>query len=298
MKRLNWIIALMLMISTAITTSCSKDESDPVSEPPSITLQAGTDYISQNATMSVSTPVKFGIRAQSNASSKSNLSKFSLKRTFNGNSTTHNETLSGTSYNVDLMTNAHSQAGTETFEFSVTDANGQTGIVTIVITTTPVNGEINTYNMMVMGAQGNANGNAFASFNGTLYSLADAKANANKVDWLYYNDATDFASIASPADAHAAAIFNNATNGLQTWVVKNATRFKLITDAVDFDAITNDAPILVQTASGVTETRIPSLSAGKLIAFITQAGKSGIIRVESVTGANDGTMTMSVKVQK
>jgi hypothetical protein len=68
---------------------------------------------------------------------------------------------------------------------------------------------------------------------------------------------------------------------------------------VDFDAITDDAVIVAQTASGVTATRITNLVAGKLIAFITEGGKKGILKVDLISPADKtGTMTLSVKVQQ
>jgi hypothetical protein len=281
-----------------LTTSCTKDSEDPIAQPPTITLQVGADYVYQNTTVTVNTPLKVGIRALENATSGANLVSFTFTRTFGINTNTYDTSFNSSSYQTDWLINANSQAGNETFIFSVKDKDGLTANVTIIITTTPLSGEINTWSMKLLGAQASTTGSSFASIDGTVYNLTNAKANANKVDWLYYYGATDLATIAAPNDPNAKSVYNNATNGLQTWAKLNATKFKLITDAVDFNAITDDAVIVAQTASGVTETRITALQADKLIAFITDSGKKGILKVESITGTNAGTMTISVKVQK
>lgn len=296
MKTLNWFLALVMMASVVFTTSCAKDEETPGA--PTITLQVGADYIYQNTTVTVNTPLKVGIRALSNAESGSNLKYFVFTRTFNGSTYTMDSTFNASSFNIDLLITANSQPGNESFIFSVKDKNDQISNITIVITTTAVNGEINAFTMKVMGAQGSTTGSSFGSIDGQVYTLANAKANANKIDWLYYYGASDLASLAAPDDSHAAEVYNNATNGLLTWAVRNNTRFKLLTTTVDFNAIADDGVIVAETASGVDQSRITNLSNGKQLAFITASGKKGILQVESISGTNAGTMTLSVKVQK
>jgi hypothetical protein len=114
---------------------------------------------------------------------------------------------------------------------------------------------------------------------------------------MYYYGATDLSTLAAPDDDHAAQIFTNSTNGLQTWTVKNNTRFKVVTDVINWDNIVDDAVIVEQTASGVTQSRITNLSAGKYLAFITASGMKGLIKVESMTTGDNGSITISVKVQ-
>lgn len=287
------------MVSMVMATSCTKDSEDPMlDETPTITLQVGADYVYKNDTFMVNTPIKIGIRAMANSSTGAKLVDFTFTRTLSGNTHTLDSVFSSATFSVDLLTSTNAQAGVETYIFTVKDKNGKMKAVTLLITTMPGSGAINTFSMKLLGAQANANGSSFASVDGTVYKLADAKANANKVDWLYYYGASDFATIAAPNDAHAAEVYNNATNGLQTWAKLNATKFKLITDAIDFNAITNDLTLLAQTLTGVDQTRIPNLKAGDLLAFITDSGKSGILKVESITGTSDGTLTISVKVQK
>ena len=67
---------------------------------------------------------------------------------------------------------------------------------------------------------------------------------------------------------------------------------------IDWSSITNDGIIVSQTATGVTNTRIINLAAGDILAFITATGKKGMIKVESISGTSDGTITIDVKVQQ
>ena len=299
MRKFVFLLASVFMTGLIFFTSCSKDETVTGDQKPSLTLQVGADYISANTSVTVSSPIKIGIRAMSNGTSNAKLASFTMSRTFGGSTQTYDSTFSSSTFNVDLNTEANKSVGDETFLFTVRDKDGQSNTLTIIITTTSSAGEINVFSMKIMGAQANANGSSFASIDGTVYKLADAKANAAKVDLLYYYGATDFATIAAPNDVHAGEVYNNATNGLQTWSKLNATKFKLITDVVNFDGITNDQVIVEQCASGVTETRITNLTVGKLLAFITESGKDGILKIDAITGTNDGgTVTISVKVQQ
>jgi len=296
----NWILMLMLLAGVISMTSCSKDDNnEPTDLSPTLTLQVGTDYVYQNTSVTVGTPLKIGVRAISNATSGKKLVNFTLVRTFNNlPATVVDSTFSESTFSVDYLINANLSAGPETFLLTIKDKDGLTATQTLTITTTALTGEINSYSMKLMGAQHNSNGSSFASVDGNVYTMANAKANANKIDWLYFYGATDLATIAAPNDAHAAQVYTDATNGLAHWPVLNATKFKLITDAVDFNAIADDGVIVTQTATGVTETRIPSLATDKLIAFVTASGKKGIIKVESITTGDTGSMTISVKVQK
>ena len=152
--------------------------------------------------------------------------------------------------------------------------------------------------MKILGAQGSSTGSSFASIDGTVYKIADAKANAAKIDWLYFYGATNLATLASPNDAAAASVFNDPTNGLATWSVRNNTLFKKVTGPVDWNGIVNDSLIMIETASGVTNSKINSLVVNNYLSFITASGKKGMIKVEAINGNDSGTITISVKVQQ
>ena len=122
--------------------------------------------------------------------------------------------------------------------------------------------------------------------------------NATKVDFLYWWGASTSATIGAPDDANAMAVYNNATNGIQTWTVKNATRFQTTTiTGSQFDAYTDDTEI-VAAAAGSAETRIGTLAAGDVIAFVSAGGKHGLLKVIEIVDGVAGQITFDVKVQQ
>lgn len=298
MKALRLILGLMMVV--AFLSSCSKDEDPeiPVDKTPTLTFKVEQGFVSGNATMNTSTPFKVGIIGLSNTNTNAKLVKLTITRVFNDIPASQDTTFSSNSLNVVIDAVSSNLAGQENWFFEVKDKDGYSKKIGFTITTTAPSNPIETYSMKIMGAQGSSTGSSFASVNGEVYSLADAKTNAVKIDWLYFYGATNMATLASPKDNDAASVFNDPTNGLATWSVRNNTLFKKVSDAINWDNITNDEVIVAQTASGVTETKVNTLAANNILAFITESGKKGLIRVESITGTNDGTIKISVKVQK
>ncbi len=297
MKTLRALLGLALVSGLVFFTSCSKDE-DTQDLAPTINFVGGSGYISANATLDVNEDFKVGINAFSNTNSGAKLTKLTITRVFNNNIVSQDTTFSLSTINLVINATANSQVGQEKWYFKVTDKDGQTKEVSFTITTVAGSGPINTFTMKIMGAQGSSTGSSFASIDGTVYSLANAKTNASKVDWLYFYGATNLATLAAPNDADAIIVFSDPTNGLATWALRNATKFKKVTDAINWADITTDDVIVAQTASGVTATKVNSLAANNVLAFITAGGKKGMIKVESISGTTDGTITISVKVQQ
>lgn len=281
--------------------SCSSDNTTPGDIHPALNFVGGTGYVSGDATLDASSVFTVGINAFSSTESNAKLTNFKVTRIYkNKPSVILDSTINVTQFSIDLHMTANPEAGVENFIFAITDKDGQykelSFNITTVVTAGP--GPINTYSMKIMGAQGSTTGSSFASIDGTIYSLADAKINAAKIDWLYFYGATNMATLAAPDDPDAADVFNNATNGLQTWSVLNPTRFKKITTAVDWNAVTNDSLIVILTDTGVDLTKANNLDITDVIGFVAASGKRGLIRVEDITGTNAGTMTISVKVQQ
>jgi hypothetical protein len=300
MRQIRYFLTAILFSGAAFMTSCSKSEdTTPVDQPPTLNLTGGAGFTSSDVTVTVNAAIKVGITAFSNTASNAKLARFTITRVYNNSPfTAYDTTLNTNAYNVNITSTAINVAGQEKWIFRVTDKNGQFKETSFIITTVASSGPINTFSMKIMGAQGSSTGSSFASIDGTVYSLANAKTNAAKIDWLYFYGATNLATLASPADADAALVFNDPTNGLATWAVKNNTKFKKVTTAVDWNSITTDEIIVAQTASGVTETKINHLAVNDVLSFIAASGKKGMIRVEAISGTTDGTITISVKVQQ
>jgi len=266
-----------------------------------MTLAGSAGYISGDITVDVNSAIKFGITARATSGT---VKRCYIYRTITGKpaqkvlDTTFTAAI--TVFATDINTTALGAAGTEKWDFTVTDSNGGSATVSVTITTTvpTTYGPIFSYPTKVLGAQTSATGSSFASSNGTVYSLADAKINSALIDWVYFYGATNFATICAPNDADAAAVFNNATNGVATWATRNATVFKTATGIGNWNSITNDSTILAQTSSGVTGSKVNNLATGYFLAFITATGKKGLIKVNSLTPDATGSIDIDVKVQQ
>lgn len=298
MKTLRILLSLMMVVT--FLSSCSKDEDPeiPVDKTPALTFKVEQGYVSGNATMNTNTAFKVGIIGLSNSNTGAKLVKLTITRVFNNIPASQDTTFNSNSLNVVINAVSGNLAGQENWFFEVTDKDGQSKKIGFVITTTAASGPITSYSMKIMGAQGSTTGSSFASVDGNVYSLANAKTNAAKIDWLYFYGATNMATLASPKDTDAAEVFSDPTNGLATWSVRNNTMFKKVSDAINWDNITTDEVIVAQTISGVTNTKVNNLAVNNILAFITESGKKGLIRIESITGTNNGTITISVKVQQ
>jgi len=178
----------------------------------------------------------------------------------------------------------------------VTDNKDLTASVSFTITVEAVGGPINTWTA-TLGSHQSTKGSSFASTTGTVYSIADAKANSSLVDFMYYYGAENFATLAAPDDATVESVFSSA-DGPASWTTRNATRFaETNLSAGDFDAIEDDLTI-VEEATGASATKVNELSDGDVVAFVTADDKMGLVKVVSITTGAGGEMEISVIVQQ
>lgn len=293
MKKLTFFLAVLVMGTLPFITSCGTDDEGT---PPSIMFNAAPGYTASDVTVPANTQLKVGIIASSTSAKLTNMK---ITQTLNGTQTTiHDSTFSSDAYNIDFGINAPSQALSVKFTFKITAADGESAEVSLSITTTA--GEITTYNQKILGSYENTTtGSSFASADGTVFSLADAKTNAAKVDWMYYyGSSSNLATLVAPIDATASSVFSG-TNGPANWTVRNDTKLGKVTlpTGVTWDNITTDAEI-IPLASGLTDTKVNLLAVGQIVSFKTAAGKMGLIKVEAISGTTAGSITYAVKVQK
>jgi hypothetical protein len=296
MKKLTYLLASLLLLGATFMISCTKTSETPQDLKPTINFKGGGNYISQDATLDISQDFTIGITASANATSGTKLASLYVSRTYNNaiwfDSTF---TFSEAYIDYDFQFTSITVEGTERIAFKVTDKDGQTNEVSLSITTQHAAGLINFFTQKILGSYDNlTTGSSFASVDGTVYNLADAKTHAEKIDWLYFYGTTNQATIASPFDSDARSVYPS----IETWSVKNATLFKKITTAVDWASIADDTPILQLTADGVTESKVNQLAVGDILGFITVTGKHGLIKIDAIVTGSAGTITFSVKVQQ
>jgi len=186
--------------------------------------------------------------------------------------------------------------------FTVTDANQLTESASDTIYIVRPEGPIVTYDDKLLGSYSSSYGSSFCSANGTVFSMLNASANSDSIDFLYFYGATFLATIAAPSDTDAETVFNDPATALVQWTTRNATMFKE-TDITpsEFDAITNDIAI-IDAAEGANLTKITDIQVDDVFAFKTAATsahpeKYGLIKVYSITTSAAGDINIAIKVQ-
>ena len=262
--------------------------------------EPGKYRVDGDTTFPVGEQFVFGITAES--ASIENLDRILIKRNFENVSTiTVLDTfINISSFTIDITTFAYPTPGLEEFICTAWDKEDRYSTISFAITTLPAASNITTYEDKILGAQNSTIGNSFTSVDGTVYFLADAKENAATIDFMYFYGAANLATLAAPDDPDAALVFNNTQNGLQTWDVLNDTRFKMTNlSSADFNAITSSVQ-LVTAATLPTppdQSKINNLSVGKVLAFETWDENFGLIQINNITGADYGSIDITVKVQ-
>lgn len=302
MKKISKFFSMLALAAVAVLSSCTKD--DDVKPAPSLDFVAGTGYTTGDVTLAPGSTLK--VKWVANKGDK-DMDKFQV--TINNaflvdyapdGAGSNPFTLKGSNQNTyqgEISTVVSSNVGNvETYTFTVTDKNGNSTSKSIKVTIGTVqSGAINTWTAVILGNENHATIGSFYDAEGnTVYTQANAKTNASLVDFVFYHGTTNGASMAAPSNADAAAVFT----GLTSWSVRNATKFKSTSlSQTDFNAITG-ANILESAATGATDSQVTSLSVGKVFAFITVGGKSGLAYVSQLSGSatTSGTITITVKI--
>jgi hypothetical protein len=294
------ILALIgvAVVTGSLFTGCKKDTEEDT--PPSVVIQqpaGGAITVEPNEEVDVS--------VLASAANESRLKTFKVEFSQDGGPfTALGDTTfasSTTAYTFEAPLTSKSTPGTVAYRFTATDNNSLSTSATLTITVEngSSGGAIESYEAKMLGNQSSSTGSFLSTSTGTVYTQADAKANASSVDLLYFHGASNGPTIASPNDADAASVYSNSSTGLQTWSTKNATQlYASSMTAAQFEAITTDTEI-VAAATGAASTKISQLTVGKVFAFTTAAGKKGLVKVNSITGTNStpGEISVDVKVQ-
>ena len=295
MKKFSLLSVFILIAFTGFFTGCEDATQDT---PPTLEFFGG-NYIDDNVTVEPGGVLAFSWLATKGSS---NLASFSIERDGIALSGYPDEDIPNDNYTATVELEAPQNEGAYVYEFIVTDNKDLTASKSFTITVEQTGGPINSWTA-TLGAHQSATGSSFASITGFVYQMDDAKTNSTLIDFLYYYGASNLATLAAPDDAAAATVFNNVNNGLSTWSTRNSTKFKSTSlTAANFDAITDDL-LLVSNATGAADSYKKELAAGNVIAFVTDADKTGgskmgLIKITSFTTGATGSMVIAVKVQQ
>ena len=303
----NYYLSVLAIASLGFMTSCGDDDEIEPEERPTIEFIGGSGFTSGDRTVLVLIGFCASRWAKS-GESDTNLERFTIKVAVNGAtaSTVFDTTdLKGESFEYTVRYFTQGIAGTSVLTYTIEDNKGRTTDKSYTITTTSANSgaAINTFSTQLFGSANNPNPSFFATSTGTRYYRNTAPQNASKIDFVYFHGATNAATIAAPNDDSFGTGANQISSlNVHTWSKRNATTFKeTALTASAFDAITTDAGITTNYAAGTNTnptSRATTLADGDVIAFKTEAGKQGLIKVIHVDGTTNGTITIDVKVQK
>ncbi|WP_156140427.1 hypothetical protein [Sporocytophaga myxococcoides] len=304
MKKFSKFFSMMALAAVALLSSCS-NEDDP-KPAPSLDFVAGTGYTTGDVTLAPGSTLK--VKWVANKGDK-DMDKFQV--TINNaylvdyapdGAGSNPYSLKGSNQNTyqgEISTVVSSNVGNvETYTFTVTDKNGNSTSKSIKVTIGTVQtGAIDTWTAVILGNENHATLGSFYDAEGNVvYTQAAAKTNASAVDFVFYHGQANGASMAAPSNTDASAVFT----GLTSWATRNATKFKSTSlTQTEFNAVTG-ANVLGEAATGATDTQVTNLSVGKVFAFTTVGGKSGLAYVSQLSGSftASGTITITVKIQK
>lgn len=293
MKKISTLLVILLA-GTLLFTGCKKDEESIVL--PTINMNSGTGYISANTTAAYGDTLIFGITANSNGTD--NLVKFKvyLNDEVLLDSTINAQTFAFSFYSL------KSVLASEIWKFVTTDIAGNEGTKSVTITGNF--GQLDTHAGITLGAQNNATIESFLSYSGnaaTKYFQAIAFDHQADIDMFCFYEYTvehpNYMTLAAPG-SNITGIFTGAT-APDNYTTKNVTYFtKTTLTAAEFDAVQNDAVVIASFDPDNKFKKAKALAIGEVYSFKLQSGKYGLLKITAVTGVEDGSLQMDVKIQK
>jgi len=301
MKKIKFF-ALMLLAGATLFTSCNKDEETGPAPTLSFSNYPSGTYEIDFETLGVTT---FDLSFVVSVTAEEEISTFTAKKKVG--STTTNITpapadfAGKTSYTYNYLgTFLENDTYPVTLTFTVTDKADQTTDKVFTVTKktaatgTPFGAFSSNTNIILGGSAHATLGSFYASSTNAIYLQATAKTNCTLVDFAYFYGSANQATIVAPSDADAATMFTGTT-GVSSWSTRNATKFVKLT-SFDFTALSATTDIASVTFS--TDTKANLLVVGDVVAFKTVANKIGFAKVIACTNADNGTITLDVKVQQ
>ncbi len=292
MKKLTLLFAAFVIMFGGLFTGC---EDAAEAEGPTLSFFAGNqqEFITSDVTVDPGAVLRFSWLA---VKGDKNLTSMEVTRDGAYLAGYPDEVIPNDNYRDTLITEAPINNGYYLYAFEVFDRNENSAVKEFTIT---VSVEAADEHQATLGAQNNAqSGSSFASSNGQVYKLADAAANSDVIDFVYFYGATNAATLSAPDNlTDLNEVFGTGGNAPANWSTNNDTRFATTTKSASaFDDIEASSELI--PASEPSDNKANQLAADDVIAFKTAGGKYGLIKVVSIDGAsNTGSITIVVKVQ-
>lgn len=293
------IVIIILTLMITILSACEESESVNHTAP-TISLVQGANYVFAETTLSVGEQYTVSINGEYNGDNM--LTNFIAK-------------LNGERYiDIGMYKEVYEDEiqfskgleETDEWEFIIRDIAGNSGstFLTIHKDQNIEYGEIEEFLNVKLGAQNTTEFGSFFSFaDGNDYDLESAYNNQEIIDLVYYYDNFDKLEeniISSPGGNIDDAF--TGTYGMNNWTTRNTIRFsreKIEMTAETFDAAANDSILIANTfdyGSGGRKTKY--LETGDMYSFVTSDNVTGMFKVVSTSGTDNGFILCDIKIQK
>ncbi|MBC8486805.1 MAG: hypothetical protein H8D45_12290 [Bacteroidetes bacterium] len=309
MKKLSYLLGLII-VAGIIFNACKKDEDE--TQPPSISFKTGTHeqtgmkYLTSDTTLYVNEYFLVGISASTNISK--DLNRFQILRKYETEDVViyKDTSFSSSTFNIDAFIKANKQDDIEDFTFKIYDKADNYNSLHLTITTIPLPSTLNEYTNVELFYDTISPNSAFASTTGEVINIANAAANANKVDWIYFKDLIYGHTIIAPTETSILLdLFDTAY--ITGWSQYNATTFaRTQWAASEFDGIDNKTSLIAATWNQDYSTFISQLKpepgegfdVNDVYAFYTGQYKYGLIKITEVNkGAKNGESSIKCDVK-
>ena len=309
MKRIFKTIMVLSVASLSILSSCKKsDDTTTVTDP----VKGVISVTSKNTTTGTSRTLANGgfvygddsvvVTVTCTGNSSNALKTVTL--TSNNSSVTpgiSNVAISGTS-----ATKSYAWivvgTGSITFSSTVTGEKGDPSTSTFTIKITEISTDNPSLGNQAPGSDANRIWSAKTGLTYSLKNVTDTPAIAAKMDLAYCSRSSTNGGnkLISPSSADATAIYSDqwgaVTEKITTWNHRNVTLFKYInnitaTDITNANGNAGKTADLIAKAMSTGEPTLDNVpvASGQVYLFKTEAGKYGVIQVQSAEGSATGT---------
>jgi len=285
------LTGLAAILVSIFIFSCSKDNGNPT-----IKFVPGPGFTGKDTVMKVNYTLTVALLVNWNGVDALNKLEAKLN-----DALVESFDLTGESANYNLSI-TKGTAATEKWTFVVVDAKDNQSEISLTLTKDPNSeyGAILYFSPVGLGAQNNTTKGGFIGFrdlSATTYTLESAFSNQAGIDLFYYSDLLTHATLASPGSDVPADLFPGARN-ISLWTLKNATRFVKSTMTVsDFNAISNDAPIVNAWNNAQSVSKAGELKANDIWLVKLASGRKGAVLVKTIAGADAGEIQFEIKIQ-
>ena len=296
MKRFPRILfGISILVLMAIGNACNKDSDEKYK--PSIILVAEPGFIANDTMMKAGEDMTFKIVAMKGSY---NLTEFYIE-VISDKAEVYFDTGNNASILEWSGTFKKTFAQNEQWNFIVRGRHGlsESTTINIKLDTSGSFGEVINYPIITLGAQNGNLPGLYSFMDSTSYSLDQAnnsEENQKKIELLYYYQSVDLNVISSPGANIEPEVFNDA---IKNWTFRNTTRFMPTTLTVaEFNSIANDSIIIANYNEADGKRKAKLLQTDDIYSFKTNNDKLGVFLVKNVSGAEQGSIEIELKIQK